>query len=100
MPMQAAPQRSRVYTGSTQSDSLVSLPAPLVVAANAASRIQWFGGCQYPKINRTPKPEIRVLRAISRLSSASEKAMDVYSKTLVSLTPKEQRLLGTAKGEK
>ncbi|KAH7986454.1 hypothetical protein HPB52_024962 [Rhipicephalus sanguineus] len=46
MPMQAAPQRSRVYTGSTQSDSLVSLPAPLVVAANAASRIQWFGGCQ------------------------------------------------------
>ncbi|XP_070390462.1 serine/threonine-protein phosphatase PGAM5, mitochondrial-like isoform X3 [Dermacentor albipictus] len=72
----------------------VTPPAPVVEAAGTApsssKALLTPVPRQGPKIKRTPRPEARVSAPNSLSSSASERAMEVDTKTPVSLTPKNK----------
>lgn len=97
----AAPHRPREPTGSTSSSPAVAPPAPVVAAASAApslSKAPEIPVSQGLKTTRPSRPEARASASTLRSSSAS--AMEVDTKTPVSLTPKDQRSLERTKRDK
>lgn len=97
----AAPHRPREPTGSPSSSPAVAPPAPMVAAASAApslSKAPEIPVSQGLKTTRPSRPEARASASTLRSSSAS--AMEVDTKTPVSLTPKDQRSLERTKRDK